>query len=109
VFENLSRNQRKDLKEALELAQRRSRAPWSPSGWTNPLASVVNRRAFLKGGAGLIGGAVVGKTLAGLSVRRALAAQPCSAGGAERLALERADSDCRSRDRLESPPAPAGL
>ncbi|MGH9784237.1 MAG: PhoX family protein [Terriglobia bacterium] len=81
MIENLSRSQRKELKEALELAQRRSRAPWSPSGWANPLASCVNRRAFLKGGAGLIGGAVIGKTLAGLSVRRAEAAQPCSAGG----------------------------
>ena len=80
MIEQLSRNQRKDLKEVLELAQRRAQAPWSPSGWANPFASVVNRRAFLRGGAGLIGGAAIGKTLLGLSVRRAEAAQPCSAG-----------------------------
>src|SRR5687767_679020 len=78
MFRYLTRNQSKDLNEALELAQRQSQAPWTPSGWRNPLASVVNRRAFLKGGAGLIGGAVIGKTLAGLAVPRAEAAQQCS-------------------------------
>ena len=56
MFENLSRNQRKDLHEALQMAQRRAQAPWSPSGWTNPLSNVVNRRAFLRGGAALVGG-----------------------------------------------------
>jgi uncharacterized protein len=81
VFENLSRNQRKDLKEALRIAQQRVQAPWSPSGRTNPLSSVVNRRAFLRGGAGLVGGTVLARTLGGLSVARLEAAQ-CSASAA---------------------------
>jgi hypothetical protein len=41
---------------------------------SNPLASVVNRRAFLKGGAGLIGGAVLSKTLGSLTEARVEAA-----------------------------------
>jgi uncharacterized protein len=80
VFKSLSHNNRRDLKQALELAHRRAQAPWSPSGWSNPLSSVVNRRAFLRGGAGLIGSAVLAETLGGLSVARVEAA-PCSAGG----------------------------
>jgi len=82
VFENLSRNQRKDLNEALDRAHRRAQADWSPSGWSNPLASVVNRRAFLRGGAGLFGGAMLSKTLGGLSVAQVEAASgQCSAAG----------------------------
>jgi secreted PhoX family phosphatase len=81
VFEHLSRNQRKDLSEALQLAHRRAQAPWSPSGWSNPLSSVVNRRAFLRGGAGLIGGAVIAKSLGRLAVRPVEAASQCSAAG----------------------------
>ena len=78
MLERLSRNQRKDLKEALQLAHRRAQAPWSPSGWSNPLSSVVNRRAFLRGGAALIGGAAVAKTMGALAVAPVEAAQ-CSA------------------------------
>ena len=80
MFNHLPRSQRKDLNEALDLAQRRAQAPWSPSGWSNPLSNVVNRRAFLKGGAGLVGGAVLAKTLGGLSTARVEAAQ-CAAVG----------------------------
>ena len=67
------------------------------SGWSNPLSSVVNRRAFLRGGAGLIGGAVLSKTLGGLSVARVEAAQ-CAAVGSNvspwgaRSALENPDN-----------------
>ena len=80
MFDNLPRNQRKDLNEALDRAQRRAQAPWSPSGWSNPLSNVVNRRAFLRGGAGLIGGAMLSKTLGGVSVASA-ATDQCSAVG----------------------------
>ena len=80
MFETLSRHQRTDLHEALELAHRRAQAPWSPSGWSNPLSSVVNRRAFLRGGAGLIGSAVMAKTLGGLAATRVEAARPCAGG-----------------------------
>ena len=81
MFENLSRSQRKDLNEALDRAHRRAQAAWSPSGWSNPLSSVVNRRAFLRGGAGLVGGAMLSKTLGGLSVAQVEAAGQCSAVG----------------------------
>jgi secreted PhoX family phosphatase len=78
VLEKLSRHQRKDLVDALHLADRRAQAPWSPSGWSNPLSSLVNRRAFLRGGAGLVGGTVLAKTLGRLSVARVEASQ-CNA------------------------------
>ncbi|MGE0702703.1 MAG: alkaline phosphatase PhoX [Vicinamibacterales bacterium] len=80
MFEKLSRNQRKDLSEALDVAHKRAQSPWSPSGWSNPMANVCNRRAFLRGGAGLVGGAVLAKTLGNLSTISVEAAQ-CSASG----------------------------
>ncbi|MGH9555232.1 MAG: alkaline phosphatase PhoX [Terriglobales bacterium] len=71
MFETLSRNESKDLNEALELACLQSAAPWSPSGRSKPLSSCVDRRSFLKGGAGLIGGLVIGGTLGALFPTRA--------------------------------------
>ena len=63
AFEHLPRNQRKDLQEAgsWRIGVRRLRGP--PSGPSNPLSSVVNRRAFLRGGAAMIGGAILAKNL----------------------------------------------
>ncbi len=81
MLEELPRSQRKDLNEALARAEQRAQAQWSPSGWSSPLSSVVNRRAFLRGGAALIGGAALAKTFGKLSVSPVEAAQ-CSAGGA---------------------------
>jgi hypothetical protein len=80
AFEHLPRNQRKDLQEAAEMAHRRAQAPWSPSGLSNPLSSVVNRRAFLRGGAAMIGGAMLARNLERLPGASLEAAQ-CSAGG----------------------------
>jgi uncharacterized protein len=79
AFEHLPRNQRKDLQEAAQLAHRRAQAPWSPSGTSNPLSSVVNRRAFLRGGAAMIGGAMLAKNLERLP-GASLEASQCSSG-----------------------------
>ncbi len=71
MFENLTRNESKDLYAALELARRQAEAPWSPSGRSKPLSSCVDRRSFLRGGAGLIGGLAIATTLHGLFPNRA--------------------------------------
>lgn len=72
MLERLSRSEDNDLKAALALAQLQAEAPWSPSNGSNALASCVDRRAFLRGGAGLIGGLAISQTLGGI------AAQACS-------------------------------
>ncbi len=71
MYETLTRNESKDLHAALELARLQADAPWSPSGRSKLFASCVDRRAFLRGGAGLIGGLAIATTLQGLFPQRA--------------------------------------
>jgi secreted PhoX family phosphatase len=63
VFRDLSRSDRKDLEAALNLAQAQSAAEWSPSGTANPLSSCIDRRAFLRGGAALVGAVAISSSL----------------------------------------------
>lgn len=63
MIRDLSRSDRKDLEAALNLAQAQSAADWSPSGTSNPLSSCIDRRAFMRGGAALVGAMAISSSL----------------------------------------------
>jgi uncharacterized protein len=57
MFKDLSRTERVELKSALEQAEHEAAAlEWSPARGRDPFATCIDRRAFLRGGAALIGG-----------------------------------------------------
>lgn len=68
MIADLSRSDRKDLEAALNLAEAQSAAEWSPSGTSNPLSSCIDRRAFLRGGAALVGAVAISSSLRAMNI-----------------------------------------
>jgi hypothetical protein len=63
MLEDLSRQDRTELESALHQAEQEASRPWSPSRGEDPFASCIDRRAFLRGGAGLVGGLALSTVL----------------------------------------------
>jgi hypothetical protein len=75
MLEDLNRRDRTELESALEQAEKQASQPWVPSRGRDPFATCIDRRAFLRGGAALVGGLALSKVLGFNFARPALAAQ----------------------------------
>jgi uncharacterized protein len=81
-LEDLSRGERVELESALKQAEQESSAEWSPSRGKDPFATCVDRRAFLRGGAALIGGLAISNAVGFHFSRAAFGAQVVGPYGA---------------------------
>lgn len=93
-----------DQRTASELAEVSPGANWKPATGNDPFATCVDRRAFLRGGAGLVGGLAISAPLQTFLARKALGCTAVSDHRAARRSdavalLRRANHQTRSSAR----------